>query len=96
MHIGKWIRGWRLHKIFSSHEQEDVDLKGAAEKAVLLVEKLKNQIDNPFADMLDKIFPGDWDNKTVEIVRKRLTEIITDLRGVEKTRCFYGAGRYTI
>ncbi len=42
MHIGKWIRGWRLHKIFSSHEQEDVDLKGAAEKAVLLVEKLKN------------------------------------------------------
>lgn len=85
MHLGKWIRGWRLDKIFSSHQQEDVDLKNAAEKAVMLVEKVKTYIDNPVADMIDKIIPGSWDNKAIETVRTKLPGIIADLRGVQST-----------
>ena len=85
MGIGKWIRGWRLDKIFSSQNKEDIELRSAAEKAVILVEKLKKYIDNPITSLASKIIPGDWDNKTIETVRATLPGILADLRGIEKT-----------
>src|SRR5688500_4866451 len=85
MGLGKWVRGWRLDKIFKSNKEEDIELRGAAEKAVLLVEKLKNYIDNPVADLLRKIIPGEWDTKAIESVRGKLPGILADLRGVEST-----------
>jgi hypothetical protein len=85
MSIGKWIRGWRLDKILTSKKQEDIELRGAAEKAVILVQKLKGYIDNPIADVLSKIIPGNWDSKTIELVRTKLPVILADLTGIEKT-----------
>jgi len=85
MGIGKWIRGWRLDKIFTSRKKEDIELRGAAEKAVILVEKLKKYIDNPVTILISKIIPGDWDNKAIEAVRTKLPAILSDLRGIERT-----------
>ncbi len=85
MSIGKWIRGWRLDKILTSKNQEDIELRGSAEKAVMLVQKLKDYIDNPMADLVSKIIPGEWDIKTVTSVRAKLPEILSDLRGIEST-----------
>jgi hypothetical protein len=85
MGLGKWIRGWRLDKIFTSKKQEDIELRSAAEIAVILVEKLKNYIDNPVADLLGKIIPGDWDTKAIQAVRTKLPAILSDLRGIEST-----------
>lgn len=85
MGVGKWVRGWRLDKILTSKNEEDIELRSAAEKAVILVEKLKKYIDNPIADILSKIIPGDWDNKAIEKVRNTLPGILADLRGIETT-----------
>lgn len=85
MGFGKWVRGWRLDKIFTSKKEEDIELRGAAEKAVMLVQKLKKYIDNPVTNLASMIIPGDWDSKTIETVREKLPGILADLRGIEST-----------
>lgn len=69
LHIGRWIRGWRLDKFLAKIFSGNSELKDIAEKAVVLVQQLKLYAENPKVDMLTSIIPSDWDDKLVAKVR---------------------------
>lgn len=57
--IGKWIKGWRLEKLFHPEHAEEVktDIHSISEKAVDIAEKIKGWINNPIVDFIDNFLP---------------------------------------
>lgn len=81
MNILKWIKGWRLDKALKSifTDANNEELKDVATKAVILVNNFKNYVDHPGMNVVTALIPGDWDNATVNKVKKVLPVVINGL-----------------
>lgn len=80
--IGKWLRGCRLDKIFSSVKGTDISIQDAAQKASDFLVNVQGFIISPEAEILEVILGDTWKdivNKASEI----LPEVIADLEQVK-------------
>ncbi|MEJ7829410.1 MAG: hypothetical protein WKF91_14465 [Segetibacter sp.] len=63
--IGKWIKGWRLDKIFKGIAEGDKDvaqdLEEKTKKAIEFVQWLKEQIRST-GGLITSVIPGTWDD----------------------------------
>lgn len=76
VHILKWIKGWRLDKIFVN---KDESLKSAVAHAVILLDKVRSLTESPTMEAILATIPGDWDAKLVEAVKNILPKVVDSL-----------------
>lgn len=88
LHIGKWIKGWRLDRFFKDlfHGDNNAELKDITAKAVVLVEKIKEYASSPNADMVTAIIPGDWDDALKEKVKAVIPKVLEQV--AKGSECF--------
>ena len=80
--IGKWIRGWRLDKIFSSEKGADISIQEAAQKASDFLVNVQGFIISPEAEILEVILGDTWKD-IVDKANEILPEVIADLEQVK-------------
>lgn len=79
--LGKWIRGWRLDKLFQSHKDKDISLVKAAATASQFLEKLHKFLSSEEVQTLEALFPGAWQemiqkaNPIIEELKNELSQI---------------------
>lgn len=80
--IGKWIRGWRLDKIFSSTKGADISIQEAAQKASDFLVNVQGFIISPEAEILEVILGDTWKD-IVDKANEILPEVIADLEEIK-------------
>lgn len=83
MSLGKFLKKiWTgIKKLFDGLTPK---LQSAIHIGVTIVEKIKNFVAGPGADVLTIIIPGDLDDKIKEKLREMLPKIFTELKLVEQ------------
>lgn len=80
--IGKWIKGWRLDKIFSSTKAADISIQEAAQKASDFLVNVQGFIISPEADILEVLLGDKW-QEIADKANEILPEIIADLEEIK-------------
>ena len=80
--IGKWIKGWRLDKIFSSTKAADISIQEAAQKASDFLVNVQGFIISPEADILEVLLGDKW-QEIADKANEILPEIIADLEDIK-------------
>ena len=78
IHPVEWVKGWRLDKFVKGLSKKD-ELKEDCTKAVLLVQGLRQGIENPTVKQITDLIPGNWDEKTVAKTKQILPSVLTAL-----------------
>lgn len=80
--IGKWIKGWRLDKIFSSTKAADISIQEAAQKASDFLVNVQGFIISPEADILEVLLGDKW-QEIADKANEILPEVIADLEEIK-------------
>ena len=80
LHIWKWIKGWRLDKLFTKDTPPlpDISVKDATTKAVDFLTKVQTFINSSAVGFLEALLPGEW-QAVVDSAKSILSQIISDL-----------------
>lgn len=80
--IGKWVKGWRLDKLFTKTEAGEISVQEAVTKATDFLTKVQTFINSPESSILAALL---GDNYTSVVIKANviLPEILANLEGVK-------------
>lgn len=80
-HLLKFVKGWRLDKLFSHPTTVDIPVKNASLQAILFLKKVEGFINSPDSSLLASLF-GDNYNSLVVSAQVIIPEIIANLYSI--------------